>query len=746
MRIFTLAIIILLIFTIGAWADSGFMNAPEPFNAALIEPGAQFSTDCRYYGKPAHHALDAASDTSWQIPSSGFPGTLVRCFEVPIDIHQINLETVNTTLLKIYAQEKPGDDFHLVLEKELAQDNFRDEIPCEPFLAHALKFEFTGYWPEIHQIEILSSTPQEIRRERRLALRESTPYIAIVRNRDHWWAARGIRLMDDLLHRLAWPFCVYTPDQSDALAARFADFDVVIFDTLAPFQTEKNVSVEALRQFIYQGGIVLAFGMDSPQHAAWVERLDEKLRLLPQTSHTGDFTGIPAKVVDIQSSLLKGPHSIATWPTGSRHFAQAGSGWKALALSPQLYPNLVEARLGKGRFWATSINSEFLPLRALLENAWAVGNPEKAARARNVARPDTKFQHSQAARERFNKLFDSFGRPLVKGKPFLPYGIYKVPREKIADYAKMGFNVFVPPFGPGNSDMLNDYLDTAQEWGVYVLPEHWGDFEYIKPVLQHPAVLGWYLCDEPNARRLEPPSQNIANYYRNLEMDHNRPVFIADNVIADHTKACDIIGPDIYPIGAFELMNMNWPLLEIARKIKVAREYPADPKRAVWSVLQTIGNYSSVHQPEPGQARLMAWLAACEGSAGFLWYSYQTDEMPDWTLDQSVPLRDAIVQTGHEIRTLASALYNPNGDIPHVSAALDMDYLPWRACQNEEGQYLIALNVSGLPTQNSFTFPGKGRGHARPLFSEGEAIPLDKGTLTVILKPHQVKIWRLSWQ
>jgi hypothetical protein len=104
---------------------------------------------------------------------------------------------------------------------------------------------------------------------------------------------------------------------------------------------------------------------------------------------------------------------------------------------------------------------------------------------------------------------------LVDGKPFYPIGTYRDPSDRNDDFTGIthaGFNITHSYDFEGKDATIEQaraYLDAAQAAGVKVfmgIPRHlffareWNAIQkWVAALMDHPALLVWYLMDEPEA-------------------------------------------------------------------------------------------------------------------------------------------------------------------------------------------------------------------------------------------------------
>jgi hypothetical protein len=336
---------------------------------------------------------------------------------------------------------------------------------------------------------------------------------------------------------------------------------------------------------------------------------------------------------------------------------------------------------------------------------------------------------------------DHHQRLLVAGQPFFPLGLYKTPKERLAEIRQAGFNTVTPPdfgFGPH----VREYLDAAQEAGLKVTPIIWCNAGWVKEqeLHRHPAVLAWYMTDEPGGRNQEDPQQTLDAYQSLCEFDPYHPTLLVDNTLTDHARGADIIAPDIYPISFCAETGTNWPLAEIARKIRQVQQTDFTQHRAVWFVPQAIGGWGSVQIPTLRQERAMVYGAVCLGAKGILWYAYDTPELPGWNVTQEPELWPALKQIAAELGRLSPVLLSVE-EPTDVSMEPDAPEILWRVCRHKGADYLLAVNwQSGFATP-TFTFADGRTATAREVFTD-QSVLVQEGQLRLTLAPLEVAVMR----
>lgn len=216
---------------------------------------------------------------------------------------------------------------------------------------------------------------------------------------------------------------------------------------------------------------------------------------------------------------------------------------------------------------------------------------------------------------------------------FFPIGMYGVRTpEDLELVHEAGFNSVV---GPANQA----FLDTAQELGMKVIASpgsssgHSFNVDAIREKVQaldhHPALLSWYLVDEPDMHRIPPWK---------VEMDQrllkstpaNKPVSLVlfhGMHVKDYGNLPDILMLDNYPVP--------WmPLAHFAQHLYWARNnIPA--RKPIYGVLQAfdwhyfkqvLPGEKNLRKPTTEEIRCMTFMSLAQGMNGLLYYTFQAGE------------------------------------------------------------------------------------------------------------------------
>lgn len=276
-------------------------------------------------------------------------------------------------------------------------------------------------------------------------------------------------------------------------------------------------------------------------------------------------------------------------------------------------------------------------------------------------------------------------RILVDNKPFFPIGIYLAKPEALAG---TGFNCTMP----GRIDQ--DVLEECQKRNILVSPDltgvmrahlPWQAPVAIEQFKNHPAVFGWYLCDEPDhaAWTVPPPEMRLAAA-EIKKVDPLHPTWAvvmcwADSNIYQYADTVDILATDVYPIDE----GSRRPLKEIAEKTDVLRK-AVEGKKPVFVVTQASKLVS------PTEETALTYLAVTHGANGiFYWQFHDAMESPE--------LWQHLVGLSHELKGLSPVL-TAEGDPTPIASPDPRIHVLSRPLGDR--LYVLAVNEGPEPIAN----------------------------------------------
>ena len=241
--------------------------------------------------------------------------------------------------------------------------------------------------------------------------------------------------------------------------------------------------------------------------------------------------------------------------------------------------------------------------------------------------------------------FDADHVMYVNGKKFLPYGWFGCRDFERASRA--GFNVIIEyAITAFDTPELVALFDRLHALGMKALIYCYPDSRmYSRPVQRlpltreeadairrrirgikdHPALLGWYLCDEPDLSPALPARlKEIHDICR--EEDPWHPTVILNNTgegFRKYAESGDVVMPDIYP-NFIRGGNSGVPLITVYDTLRACAD---SGDRILWCTPQGFdyGVYGRPGQriPTPAELRNMHYQTLLGGATGFIWYIYE---------------------------------------------------------------------------------------------------------------------------
>ena len=351
------------------------------------------------------------------------------------------------------------------------------------------------------------------------------------------------------------------------------------------------------------------------------------------------------------------------------------------------------------------------------------------------------------------------GGLIVNRQPFFPFGFYcyspvfpTLPEEE----AVKGFNL-ISPYQKIVPETLSDrkaYMDRCAEIGMKVhynlLSVSGGGGvgskiegltdaekrlrlqEEIKTFRDHPALLGWYISDEPNGFKIAPGIlEEIYEFVRKNDPWHPVSiVFMAPFLSSKkYIKALDIVMADPYPIP-------NLPVT-VAGDVSEQLITEFKGRRPVWIIPQAFGGGEWwEREPTIQEIRSMTWQAIINGATGIQYFVRQgLNYFPKSAATWSECGRMAV-----EVAELTPWLLSDEETLPVRSTSKNIMV----SSRLYKGQLMImAVNKINEPVSTSFLIQGINKGKARVLF-ENRLIEVKGGSLSDHLAPFGSQVYLVS--
>jgi hypothetical protein len=303
------------------------------------------------------------------------------------------------------------------------------------------------------------------------------------------------------------------------------------------------------------------------------------------------------------------------------------------------------------------------------------------------------FQHTIATAAGSRVTFNEEGIALVDGKPFFPIGVftYSLDPTVLAELHEVQANTILNGFQPGQLDLLQQHGIMA----VCFTSDDW-----VKAAANHPALLAWYLTDEPENRGVTPEGER-KRYAELKKKDPNHPIGLDHTSFEALTKfksACDFTMSDIYPITKNRDTNVMGVsiMMDEARRIH-GQTWPH------WTYIQTFGGPESDNGvwavPLPHEVRFMVYQALVHRATGILYFSYWPQQPRTW---------QSVTTLNREIQRLVPRLVSPGHDMM-LKADDAAVQVRMRSTPKGNGGLIIAVNTTPKFVQAAIHFEGSAK-------------------------------------
>jgi hypothetical protein len=374
----------------------------------------------------------------------------------------------------------------------------------------------------------------------------------------------------------------------------------------------------------------------------------------------------------------------------------------------------------------------------------------------------------QAASCKAEKVtFRKDGIMLINKKPFFPIGAFRnFSSSNGSELKKAGFNMTHEYLFEWTNASVEEMIKKAQE---FLRDAHDNDLKvfmgisrraikkgnvkeikkYVLALKNMPALVTWYLYDEPIMRKIPANILNkSANTIRSIDPDH--PISLLLNHIRGpiiekkkYTDIVDIVWVDPYPIGS----KSKDPINVVGENISIAYKI-TDNKKPVWSVIQAFQweYYFKIKTPQKDgaptvpskkQFRYMNYLALASGAKGLIYYwppeSYYN------IIKDAPEVWATICGVVKELNTLKPFLtaYTDKKS-PHVPRGFKL----WTRVAEKRRVFAI-INYHNKTQQFKWSLPWK-NAVSLTSFPENKRVSLTEGEFDIKFSPLEVKVFMIK--
>lgn len=321
---------------------------------------------------------------------------------------------------------------------------------------------------------------------------------------------------------------------------------------------------------------------------------------------------------------------------------------------------------------------------------------------------------------------------------------------------------------------------------------HWPKAHSVKALSDDPALLAWYLDEEPSflypAGEIE---KRFAKFRRDREairrIDPATPILVLDGpptktnrVRWDRwNRAGDITSHFNYPVTVERLRDYG-PVERVAETTAIARRLVGQG-RPVWMTLQAFGGPArGWRHPSPKTLRAMAYAAITHGATGLIYFAYDSfvtrddgilgispsperdyrvaadyngDGKPplvvsDDDLQWSRTLFRAVTDLNAEMDQLREAILSPTSAIDYSVQSVDSStrsgIVRSLLKESDSGYTVITVNVDPDPVTVNFQFPHR-IAAVTPLFGSAEPVRVGPQGWTGRYAGEAVGVYRITF-
>ncbi|MFO7896639.1 MAG: chitobiase/beta-hexosaminidase C-terminal domain-containing protein [Candidatus Cloacimonadales bacterium] len=349
------------------------------------------------------------------------------------------------------------------------------------------------------------------------------------------------------------------------------------------------------------------------------------------------------------------------------------------------------------------------------------------------------------------------GGLLLEGEPFLPFGFYtywplqaRLPENEVVQ----GFNLISPYHKILEDDFQQRlaYLDRCAELGIKVnynlcslaggggvgtarfdLPEKKLNTllrREIEALKDHPAILSWYIADEPVLTGVKPEYlQKKYDLIKSIDPYHPVSiVFLRPDKAGDYQAAMDIAMVDPYPVPTH-------PLTLVGDRTRILKNQ-LPHSTAIWVVPQAFGG-GEWWQREPTRQELrnMTYQAIINGGRGIKYFVRKgLNSFPKSTSAWAEAATVAL-----EMQELAPQILSAEL-APEISC--QQPQIQVQSYQHDGLITVLAVNTTNTPTAVDFHFPALGRSGLMKLPFENREVALDSGSFSDLIDAYGTRCYQ----
>ena len=356
-----------------------------------------------------------------------------------------------------------------------------------------------------------------------------------------------------------------------------------------------------------------------------------------------------------------------------------------------------------------------LDVSTLAMGEQTIGFSLRDAAEKVLGRAELPFSRMERRPANWHAWIDENRVMRVQGERFFPVGLYcsgKKVKEWLELFKDVPFNTFhcygVPTLAgldaclsngvrviPGINNIYAGSRAGAKK-GIRTVEEQ---RKYVRarvdPVKNHPAVIAWYLNDEPRPILAEKMADQQKFF---MELDPSRPTcstFDHPEYVRGFMKGFDILDIDPYPIGRWPVRTvLDWSDQMRSGALSVKPLW-LTPQAFSWKWFRMGRNMPDARMPTREELGAMVWQGIVAGATGVNFYG------PGHFFDEkhASALKDNLAILGHvvkELRRVGPAIVSPEKPIRVGGVPASLRTRAWRLGSDS---YLLVVNPDEKPVK-----------------------------------------------
>jgi hypothetical protein len=358
------------------------------------------------------------------------------------------------------------------------------------------------------------------------------------------------------------------------------------------------------------------------------------------------------------------------------------------------------------------------------------------------------------------KIDRASGGLVVEGLPFFPFGFYTYSpvHPLLAEQEVVrGFNL-ISPYQQNERNSIRErraYMDRCAALGMKVnyhltsLAGGGGVYEKayltkgrrdkllqkeIEAFRDHPALLSWYIADEPAGQGI-PPGELLPVYKMIKELDPYHPVtmvFMHAGMAVEYSDVTDIVMTDPYPVP-------HGDIREVGASTAMLHDV-FFPEKPVWIVPQAFGgNEYWEREPTRQELRAMTYLAIVNNAMGVQYFIRQGPNV----FPKSTIAWNECGAMALEVAEITPYLFSPD-PVPEI--VCEREDISIKGFHKDGSFMILVVNTLNEPQEFSLSVDGlRYNGSASVLF-ENRRVPVMEGRIDDVIDAYGTRIYRIRYR